>query len=137
MNKKKSLTHTSKVHFYDADYVWKARARERIDEAKRILPLPELMAVLGDEEHAKKSALCPFHPDSRPSFSVYHSHGGVWRWNCFACYGSGDEIDYLKAKFNLPTGEAMKEFFRLVKKVEDGVKPQKEENEGDRNDYDW
>jgi len=35
--------------------------RWKIDEAKRRLPLPALMARLGLGEHAKKSALCPLH----------------------------------------------------------------------------
>jgi len=43
---------------------------EKIAQAKRRLPLPELMAREGLSEHAKKSAHCPFHDDEHKSFSV-------------------------------------------------------------------
>jgi len=42
--------------------------RQKIDEAKRRLPLPQLLAELGLAEHAKKEALCLWHDDQHPSF---------------------------------------------------------------------
>ena len=52
---------------------WKERAMNDIAEAKRRLPLPVMMNQLGDGEHAKRSALCPFHEDHRESFSVFQT----------------------------------------------------------------
>jgi len=54
--------------------------RQKIDEAKRRLPLPELMKQLGLAEHAKKSARCPLpgHDDKHPSFSSFQGKGGFW-----------------------------------------------------------
>jgi hypothetical protein len=47
--------------------------RTKIDEAKRLLPLPQLLERLGLGAHAKKSALCPLHDDKHPSFSVFQA----------------------------------------------------------------
>jgi hypothetical protein len=73
-----------------------------ISEAKSRLPMPRLLEVLGLEQHAKKSAKCPFHEDRRESFSVFHGEKG-WRFKCHAGCGEGDEIDFLA--LHLKTGE--------------------------------
>lgn len=78
-----------------------------LSEAKNRLPLPRLMAMVGDGEHAKKSAPCPFHQDRAPSFSVFEGRGG-WFWKCHAGCGQGDGVDYLKTKFNLSTADAIR-----------------------------
>ena len=88
--------------------------RVKIDEAKEKLPLPDLMKLLDDGDSAAKSALCPFHQDEHPSFSVFETDDGRWRWHCFAGCGSGDEIDYLVMRQELTTGEAIEEYLRLA-----------------------
>jgi hypothetical protein len=45
-----------------------AELRAKIDEAKRRLPLPDLLSRLGLGEHAKKSARCLWHDDQHPRF---------------------------------------------------------------------
>jgi hypothetical protein len=81
----------------------------KIAEAKRRLPLPELMAREGLSEHAKKSARCPFpgHEDRRPSFSVFKGEDGFWHWKCFTGCGDGDEIMFLRKLKGLPMPGAM------------------------------
>lgn len=74
-------------------------------ELKTSLPLPELMARCGDKDRAKKSARCPFHVDSEPSFSVFQ-RDELWFWKCHAGCGQGDELDYLKKKFGLSDADA-------------------------------
>jgi hypothetical protein len=83
--------------------------REKIDEAKRRLPLPELMAKEGLGEHAKTSAHCPFpgHEDKHKSFSVFEGDDGFWHWKCFAGCGDGDEIMFLRKLKGLSMTEAM------------------------------
>ncbi len=82
--------------------------RWKIDEAKRRLALPALMARFGLGEHAKKSAHCVFHDDEHKSFSVFHSEDGKgWQWKCFAGCGEGDEIGFLKKLKRLSMTEAM------------------------------
>ena len=85
-----------------------------LTEAKRRLPLPALMASLGDAAHARRSAPCPFHQDSRPSFSVFPSRAGGLLWKCHAGCGHGDGVDYLKLKFNLSTADAIRRYYEFA-----------------------
>ena len=88
--------------------------RTNIVEAKRRLPLPELMAQLGDGDRAKPSARCPFHDDKTPSFSTFQKEGS-WFWKCHSSNcGSGDEIDYLAKRRGLQNGSAIAEFLKLA-----------------------
>ena len=45
--------------------------KQDIDEAKRRLPLPQLMEKIGDGAHAKKTVSSPFREDKHASFSVF------------------------------------------------------------------
>ena len=56
--------------------------RQKIDEAKGRLPLPELMAQVGLGDRAKETAHCPFHDDEHKSFSVFKGTDGLWRSWC-------------------------------------------------------
>ena len=94
-----------------------AKLRAKIDEAKQLLPLPELMARLGLGEHAKKSARCPFpgHDDKHPSFSVFKGRDGFWHYNCFVCdMQGGDEIAFLAKHFNISRREAIKRYLDMT-----------------------
>src|SRR5215470_1698395 len=90
--------------------------REKIDEAKRRLPLPELMKQLGLAEHAKKSAHCPFpgHKDEHHSFSVFQGNDGFWHWNCFTECGEGDEIMFLRKLKGLSLTQAMSLYLSMA-----------------------
>src|SRR5262249_10410932 len=83
--------------------------RQKIEEAKRRLPLPELMKQLGLAEHAKKGARCPFpgHDDKHPSFSVFQGEDGFYHWKCFSRCGDGDEILFLRRLKGLSLTKAM------------------------------
>ncbi len=54
----------------------------------------------------RKMALCPFHQDKVPSFSVNVETG---LWFCFSGCGGGSIIDYVARKTGRPTGEVFKE----------------------------
>jgi hypothetical protein len=85
-----------------------------IQEAKRLLPLPQLMERLGFFDHAKKSARCPFHqPDKHPSFSVFQKDG-QWFFKCFTGCGEGDEINFLATVKGIDNKEAAKEFLCMA-----------------------
>ena len=60
--------------------------RQKIDEAKRRLPLPELLEKLGLGAHGKKSGRCPFpgHKDEHPSFSVFQGTSAFWFWKVWS-----------------------------------------------------
>jgi hypothetical protein len=83
-------------------------------EAKRRLPLPDLMKLLGDGEHAKKSARCPFHEDKKPSFSMFKGKDGGWYWKCHAGCGQGDEVNYLGLKLYLSVRDAIRRYRELA-----------------------
>ena len=90
--------------------------RAKIDEAKRRLPLPQLLVKLGLEKHAKTSARCPFHghDDKHPSFSVFKGKNGFWLWACHSRCGEGDEIAFLQKLKGLAMPEAMNLYLDLA-----------------------
>ena len=91
--------------------------RRKIDEARRRLPLLELLARLGLGAHAKKCACCPLpgHDDKHPSFSVFKGRDGFWHYNCFVCdMQGGDEIAFLAKHFNISRREAIKRYLDMT-----------------------
>lgn len=92
-----------------------AELRAKIDEAKRRLPLPELMSQLGLGEHAKKSARCLWHDDQHPSFSVFKGDDGFWHYKCFVCDSSGgDEIGFLVKHLNISRPKAIQRYLDMA-----------------------
>jgi hypothetical protein len=85
-----------------------------VSEAKKILSLPGLMFRVGLGEHAKKSALCPFHNDKRKSFSIWKDDRGEWHWKCHSCCGAGDEITLLEKHHNISNHGATKLFLEMA-----------------------
>jgi hypothetical protein len=84
-----------------------------IYEAKQRLPLPLLMRRLGLGDHAKKNALCPFHDDRNPSFSIFQQNG-MWFWKCHAGCQQGDEITLLQKLTGVTRFEATKLFLEMA-----------------------
>src|ERR1035441_10656918 len=104
------------------------KARDNIIEAKRRLPLPQLMVQFGYADAAKKSARCPFHEDSNASFSIFQDNrSGAHGWKCFAGCGHGDEIDFLAKVRGLPNSEAVHEFLKLAG-MDNGRPPRRRES---------
>jgi hypothetical protein len=88
--------------------------RGKIDQAKRRLPLPKLMAQVGLGDRAKKTAHCPFHEDQHKSFSVFQGKDGWWHYKCFAGCGEGDEIMFLSKRKGLSLTKAMNLFLEMA-----------------------
>jgi hypothetical protein len=88
--------------------------RGKIDQAKRRLPLPELMAQVGLGDRARKTAHCPFHADEHPSFSVFQGKDGFWHYKCFAGCGDGEEILFLSKLKGLPWSGAIKLYLEMA-----------------------
>jgi hypothetical protein len=103
----------SRRHF---DSTENAELRAKIDEAKRRLPLPELMRRLGyHEKHIGKTALCPFHSDQHPSFSVFQGKDGFWHFKCFVCDSQGgDEIAFLVKHFGISRSKAISLYLEMA-----------------------
>jgi DNA primase len=84
-----------------------------VEQAKELLPLPELMELLGFGDACARSALCPFHEDHHPSFSVFQ-HGGSWFWKCHAGCGAGDEIQFIAQAESLDAPSAIHRYLELA-----------------------
>jgi hypothetical protein len=90
-------------------------AANGVAEAKRLLPLPELMERLGCGDRAEHNARCPFHsPDRNPSFGIFQ-RDDQWFWKCQAGCGQGDEITFIEKEKGLSNSEATKEFLRMAR----------------------
>jgi len=94
----------------DADWKdWRATVKARVR-------LPDVIGkklkIRGDGK-----ALCPFHTETTPSFTVYADH-----YHCFGCGQRGDVFDWLESEpgGSFPKAEAIKEVGRLA-----GVDPPK------------
>ena len=87
-----------------------------IEEAKQQLPMPALLQRLGHGDCAKKKANCPLpgHEDKEPSFGIFQTKKGEWRYHCFGCNSGGDEIEFLQRLENLQKGDAVKRFLDLA-----------------------
>ena len=85
------------------------RAEQRCDvEAiKRANPIVALVSGSGvrlrPAGQGKWLGLCPFHPDQRPSFTVYEEDG---HFHCFGCGAHGDAIDFLRRREGVGFAEA-------------------------------
>ena len=92
-----------------------ADLRQKIDEAKGRLPLPELLAQLGFGAHAKTSARCVWHDDQHPSFSVFKGKDGFWHYKCFVCDAKGgDEITFLVKHLGITRRQAISRYLEMV-----------------------
>jgi len=88
---------------------------EKVAEAKRRLPLPALMERRGLRDHAKPSAFCPFHENTRTkAFSIFQDAHGLWRWKCHSQCGGGDEITFLERLDGLPRSEATRQYLEAA-----------------------
>jgi len=62
-------------------------------------------------------ALCPFHNDTNPSFSV-NQQNGTWVFHCFGCGRKGSIINFVMERDGISKGEAiekLKEYFGIQK----------------------
>jgi len=83
--------------------------------AKKRYPLTRLMRLLGDGQHITTGGHpCHLCNASGATFCLSRPRG---RWT-FSCTGKcgkyGDQIDYLKAKFGLDDGEAIRLLSKLI-----------------------
>lgn len=74
------------------------------------MELPDLMK--SDGTSLEKSgdgykALCMFHEEKTPSLSLFRGKNGEWRYYCFGCGASGNDVEYLKQAHDMTVQEAM------------------------------
>jgi len=66
----------------------------------------------------------PEHPDRHPSFQVFRSNGGKWRFRCYSqCGAHGDAIDFLQWLEGLSTAEAVERVKHITGRGESRTPP--------------
>lgn len=107
----------------------------RSEDIENLLSRLRIEEVVGDEIELKKSGanykgLCPFHPDTTPSFSVSPTKNIC---KCFVCGAGGNAIKfysmYHKISYEEAVGELAKKYNIPIKAYENKNFKQKEENE--------
>lgn len=107
----------------------------RSEDIENLLSHLKIEEVVGDEIELKKSGanykgLCPFHPDTTPSFSVSPTKNIC---KCFVCGAGGNAIKfysmYHKISYEESVGELAKKYNIPIKAYENKNFRQKEENE--------
>lgn len=53
-------------------------------------------------------ALCPFHTEDTPSFTIYTGKDGIQRFHCFGCGERGDIIDFVERIKGVSKAEAIR-----------------------------
>ena len=89
----------------------------KIAQEKLQLPLPDLLYRFGLSKHAEKSARCPFpgHEDKHPSFSVFQSGDGLWKFKCHSvCDIQGDELTFISKWKGVPMPEAISLYLEMA-----------------------
>jgi hypothetical protein len=78
------------------------------DDLRRRASLPAVCTSLGIQLDSELRAICPFHDDHDPSFSLYEDANGVQRWGCFPCGKLGDVFDLVQLVRGVSFGEAIR-----------------------------
>lgn len=80
------------------------------DRLRAAHPLPDVIRASGVDLIADGNeyrALCPFHSEKTPSFTVYRNETGDWKCHCFGCGAGGDVFQYVQDYYQLSNaGEA-------------------------------
>lgn len=99
---------------------------EAIKEINSINDLKTVVEYYGIKLSTKGSyikAICPFHKEKTPSFSLNDEGSGAY-YNCFGCGAGGNVINFIKDYKGLSTLEALKEAYKILGKKLD-IKPSK------------
>ena len=89
---------------------------EVIKEIKSINNLVTVLNYYGVQVNKDNKAVCPFHNEKTPSFSIKESNNEAM-WHCFgACGESGDIISFIQKKDNVSVQEATKKAYEILGK---------------------
>jgi hypothetical protein len=75
------------------------------DEVKARISISDALAFYGIEMSRANKALCPFHNEKTPSFTIYPKSNS---WHCFGCGVGGSSIDFVMNYFGIEPIEAAK-----------------------------
>jgi 5S rRNA maturation endonuclease (ribonuclease M5)/KaiC/GvpD/RAD55 family RecA-like ATPase len=80
---------------------------DQIEEIKRIDLKDYLQNDFSLVFNSSNQALCPFHKDTYPSFSI-SKKAGQWLWHCFGCDKGGSIIDFIMEHEHINVSEAIR-----------------------------
>jgi len=83
--------------------------KERIKESPVSLVISNFISL--NKKGSNLEALCPFHPDTKPSLKVNDSKG---MYKCFVCGAGGDAITFVMNFKRLEFVEALKEISSIL-----------------------
>lgn len=72
------------------------------DAIRRDRPLPEIITASGVKlapDGKEFRACCPFHKEDTPSFTVFPTRAGHYKYHCFGCGAQGDVVDYVRERY--------------------------------------
>lgn len=82
-----------------------------VERLRRELRLSEIAAQYGvtlQRDGNEFVALCPFHQEDTPSFTIFAGKDGVERMHCFGCDARGDVLDFVRAIKGVDLREAIR-----------------------------
>jgi len=71
--------------------------------------------------------LCPYHPDTNPSGSIFSGEDGIFRYKCFSCGAGGDVFDLRALRTGKPLSEILRENAHDDPKSKSGTRPHQRE----------
>jgi CHC2 zinc finger len=93
------------------------------DAVRAALPLAYVCSELGIYVDATGAALCPFHPDTDPSFHLWQGETGE-RWGCWPCGGiHGDLYDLIQRVESLTFPQALDRAREMLSTLPYGYSP--------------
>lgn len=83
------------------------RVREACAEIRRTASLSSIVGRSLSLKRAGREwkALCPFHKERSPSFTIYDDDR---RWHCFGCGAGGDQLDFVRMAHGVSVADAIR-----------------------------
>lgn len=91
---------------------------ELLADFKHRHPTPILLRVKMEKRGNEYLGLCPFVPETSPSFTLYRKADG-WRAKCFGCGWAGDVVDFVKQHDRVSFQEALERIQAELKDLPD------------------
>jgi len=84
-----------------------------MERLRREISLPDTAAAFGvalQKDGSEWVALCPFHVEDTPSFTIFTGRDNIQRYHCFGCGEHGDVLDFVQ----IIKGVDLKEAIRIL-----------------------
>lgn len=89
--------------------------KEYIKEINNIMDLETVINYYHPGKLIRNKMSCPFHKDSKPSFSIADKGSGAF-YKCFSCNEGGDIVKFIQNTENLSFIQALKKAYEILNK---------------------